>query len=111
MTCMSIDIVITNFFASHCCCWVPCIVYFSRHFVPVFKSRDLSSVHVEASVAKRCCVCDSLEVTTRLDKTRRVGRITRMIRQIRTRTINGIVCKQTGASHWSVIGIKVSELE
>ena len=83
---------------------------FSRHLVPAFKSRDLSSGHVVASVAKGC-VCDSLEVTTRLDKTRRVGRITRMIRQIRTRTINGIVCKQTGASHWSVIGIKVSELE
>ena len=54
-------------------------------------------------------VRDSLEVTTR--QIRQVGRIRRIRRWIRTRTIDGIVYKQTGASHWSVIQIKVSELE
>ena len=40
-------------------------MYFSRHLVPAFKSRDQSSVHVMTRVKKRrCCVCDSLEVMT-----------------------------------------------
>ena len=41
------------------------LMYFPRHLLHTFKSCDLSSVHIIASVGKRCCcVCDSLEVTT-----------------------------------------------
>ena len=48
------------------------------------------------------CVCDSLEVTMR--QIRQVGQI-RQIRRIKMRKIDGIVYKQTGESHWSVIQI------
>jgi len=41
-------------------------MYFSRRLVPTLSHVIFSSVHVMATVGKRCsCVCYSLEVTTK----------------------------------------------
>ena len=46
---------------------------FSSHLVPAFKSHDLPSVHVMVSVAKCCCICNSLEGTTNNHKLDELG--------------------------------------
>ena len=51
-------------------------------------------------------VCDSLKVTT--SKTIKTNKKNKMVK---TWIIDGIMDKQSGASHWSVSRIKVSELE
>ena len=75
-------------------------MYFSRHLVPAFKSHDLFECACNGERRQTLlCSCVLLKVT--MNK----------IRRIKTRAIDGIMYKQTGASHWSVSRIKVSELE